>query len=95
VFLYDGVTFYFLTFVVVLISTVVLTVVQNELSALPVSLLVAIYSYCASRLILNIRKVEGELCPADVPGDPDSLPPLPFLTLPEPEEQPVAASSRV
>ncbi|KAN0091498.1 hypothetical protein V8E55_005064 [Tylopilus felleus] len=84
VLLYDGVTCYFLVTAIVLVSTVVLTVVQNEYSVLP-----------ASRLILNIRAVEHEFCPADVPDDPESLPPIPCLTLREPQEQPTASSSRV
>ncbi|KAI9571563.1 hypothetical protein HD554DRAFT_2168831 [Boletus coccyginus] len=95
VFFYDGITCYFLTFATVLASTVVLTVVQNQLSVLPVLLLVATYSYCASRLIFNIREIDVGLRPAVVPDDPDSLPPSPFLTSPEPDEQPVASSSRV
>ncbi|KAF8554769.1 hypothetical protein OG21DRAFT_1484405 [Imleria badia] len=95
VLLQDGVTLYFLMFLIVLASAVVLTVIQNELSAMPVSLLVAIYSYCASRLILNIIAVEDEHCPTDVPDDLDSHPSLAFLTLPQPEELPVASSSRL
>ncbi|KIJ18465.1 hypothetical protein PAXINDRAFT_97263 [Paxillus involutus ATCC 200175] len=58
VILRDSVAFYFLIFAILLVSTVMLLLVQNELAALPMSLLVPIYSYCVSRMILNIRNAD-------------------------------------
>ncbi|KIJ60056.1 hypothetical protein HYDPIDRAFT_32630 [Hydnomerulius pinastri MD-312] len=79
VFLRDGVLFYLLVFAILLVSTVVIIVVQNELSDLPLSILVGIYSYCASRLILNPRIT----CAGDSIQGPDSLPPMTFTDAPQ------------
>ncbi|KAF9232677.1 hypothetical protein BU15DRAFT_80980 [Melanogaster broomeanus] len=76
----DTVAFYFLIFAILLASTVVLMVVQNELSALPMPLLVATYSYCVSRLILNIRGADDPCRLGDGPdNDPDTISMITFM----------------
>ncbi|KAF9227067.1 hypothetical protein BS17DRAFT_806333 [Gyrodon lividus] len=72
----DGVSFYFLIFAILLVSTVILAVVQNEFAALPMSFLIEIYSYCVSRLILNLRDANNRICPEDGPDGPDAVLPL-------------------
>ncbi|KAF8840856.1 hypothetical protein BDN67DRAFT_967902 [Paxillus ammoniavirescens] len=71
-------------FAILLVPTVVLVVMQNELAALPMSILVPIYSYCVSHLILNIRGADRNRCSEDGLDNPDALPLA--ITTPTPED---------
>ncbi|KAH7906464.1 hypothetical protein BJ138DRAFT_1117543 [Hygrophoropsis aurantiaca] len=56
-FIRDGALIFSLIFVILLASTIVTIVTNSELTNLPMPWLIAVYSFCASRLVLNPREV--------------------------------------